>query len=204
MSVIDTQPLEVLQRSTGMIKKFVCSPLNRTKLIRQNLYILQKLKVVKYPENYQGLTVTLKTILRNEGWMGLLRGLLPEILWDIPGKIVRKAIRDIFLEILQSFEHTNETEKYISSLVSSLITNAGALLLTYPFELVSTKLAVDILNEPTGSYQYPRMWGVFTTVIAKNGFWTLYRGYKLVLWNSAISTICGTFLRSIFPYHSFQ
>lgn len=161
---------------SGGVARMVTAPLDTIKIRLQ----LQEQTF----KNRQGVSVVLKNLLRTEGPVALWKGNVPaEIMYILYGAVQFTSYQ--FLN--QSFDEISKTYNIqIASSIHSLITGIGAggasTLVTYPFDLLRTRLAAN------SNKQFLSMTSTIAKIVKTEGLQGCFSGIKPAMLSVAMTT----------------
>lgn len=81
----------------------------------------------------------LTSVLRHEGPLGLYKGLIPQLVGQVP----EKAIRLFIVDRIRSLSPTDDGVSYSTELLAGLAAGANQVLITNPAEIVKVRLQVQ-------------------------------------------------------------
>lgn len=127
--------------------------------------------------NYNGLIDAFMRISREEGIRGLYRGLIPGLFGVSHG-----AIQFVAYEQLKNFHKRTQREAEALSrkpnsfeyLLMSSTSKTIAMLVTYPYQVVRSRLQVRVVYE--GKFSYKGVFDVIKRTASQEGLWAFYRG----------------------------
>ena len=151
--------------TSGAIAKTVTAPLERAKLVSQAGVTSNFLRIMK-------------NVVKVEGWQGLWRGNMANVIRVVPNKGVLLMCSDMYKEsVLRALPEVGGAA--ISSIAGGLA-GLTAVLLTYPLELVRTRMAYRICDAASCE-AYASVWGTLRAVFASGGPIGLYAGVGMTL-----------------------
>lgn len=133
------------------------------------------------PLNYTGLIDAFLRISREEGIRGLYRGLIPGLFGVSHG-----AIQFMVYEQMKNFHRQYSSSKHNPSSLEYLIMSSTskviAMIATYPYQVVRSRLQVRIAPEASvnsnnsKSFSYKGVTDVIKRTASQEGLWAFYRG----------------------------
>ena len=155
----------------GAVSRTVVSPLERIKLLFQ---------MQGRPPKYTGVLQAMRVIHKEEGFRGFFNGNLANVIRITPTSAFQFYFYDLFKKV---FFHGKKELSPLERLWAGGLAGCGALVLTYPLDLVRARLTL----QTSANRQYNGIVHGLVTVVNKEGPLALYRG----LWPS---------VAGIFPY----
>lgn len=150
---------------SGAIAKSVTAPLERAKLLSQ----------AGVSGNFLSL---MQDVIKTEGWRGLWRGNSANVIRVIPNKGVLLMCSDMYKSsVLAALPQAGTAA--ISSVAGGLA-GLTAVLVTYPLELVRTRMAYRICDV-MACEQYATVWATLRSVVKEAGPIGLYAGVGMTL-----------------------
>lgn len=127
------------------------------------------------PSFYRGMIHCFVSIVREEGWIGLYRGIGPSLLLVSHGVIqltCYEYCKTWFLDTSDDWKRQRDrTLQVMESLVASTISKWMASITTYPLQVIRTRMQErNAMNNKLYMLQYLRC------IIQEEGFIALYRG----------------------------
>eukprot|EP00041_Stephanoeca_diplocostata_P012348 m.207169 g.207169 ORF g.207169 m.207169 type:complete len:356 (+) comp18920_c0_seq2:285-1352(+) len=160
----------------GMAAKTAVAPLDRVRILSQT---------GASKKNFLG---TFSDVLRQDGVPGLWRGNAVNCLRVFPAKGVLYMSQDVFKNILRKSalvspeNRRNRTMPTYLSSVAGALAGISAATMTYPLDLVRTRMAgtivrsTDLNSTNSGKVQRHRIVDTFRRIVHREGFFALYRG----------------------------
>ncbi|XP_076312081.1 thiamine pyrophosphate carrier protein 1 [Tachypleus tridentatus] len=145
------------------------------------------------PKLYKGTIHAVQSILKEEGFFKLYRGLSPTLLQVGPYVGAQFGFYRLFQEIWNAALKITDTKIGITeSLVCGSCAGMSAKAVVYPLDLIKKRLQVqgfEKARKPFGSSRlYTGIIHCFVTVLKEEGFRGLYKGFSPSLLKSALST----------------
>ncbi|XP_011498371.1 PREDICTED: calcium-binding mitochondrial carrier protein Aralar1 [Ceratosolen solmsi marchali] len=112
-----------------------------------------------------------KKVIRHEGFFGLYRGLVPQLMGVAPEKAIKLTVNDF---VRDKFMDKNGNLPLYGEVMSGACAGASQVIFTNPLEIV--KIRLQVAGEIAGS-QKVRAW----TVVKELGLFGLYKGAKACL-----------------------
>ncbi|XP_015667072.2 calcium-binding mitochondrial carrier protein Aralar2 [Protobothrops mucrosquamatus] len=135
-----------------------------------------------------------KKVLRYEGFFGLYRGLLPQLLGVAPEKAIKLTVNDF---VRDKFMHRDGSVPFPAEILAGGCAGGSQVIFTNPLEIV--KIRLQVAGEITTG---PRVSAL--TVLRDLGFFGLYKGAKACFLRdipfSAIYFPCYAHTKSAFAY----
>ena len=140
------------------------------------------------PSNYRGLFDALVRIARDEGIRGLYRGLIPGLFGVSHGSIQFMAYEQLknWHRLTQNNKIRSQISiasddkvlnfnppKTVEYLLMSSASKTIAMLVTYPYQVVRSRLQVRAFE---GTFSYKGVFDVIRTTAKSEGLWAFYRG----------------------------
>lgn len=162
--------------------KSIIAPLNRLTILMQSQG-LSSLRHSNAP-TYNTIGRSFKDIVEKEGVKSLWNGNGTNVLRVIPNYGLRFALNDIARESVAKFYglDPNSTRHSMTSgqlLLSSSLAAVVQITLTYPFEVVSTRLAVS--GSELSPVRYNGIIDCFTRTVRQEGVGAVFNGYPITL-----------------------
>lgn len=119
----------------------------------------------------------MQQVVKVEGWKGLWRGNMANVIRVIPNKGILLMCSDMYKAgVMASLPAAASAT--VSSIAGGLA-GITAVLFTYPLELVRTRMAYRICNDVCSPYN--SVWSTLTAVLATGGPLSLYAGVGMTL-----------------------
>ncbi|KAG1857693.1 mitochondrial carrier [Suillus subalutaceus] len=148
-------------------------PLAR-RLLTRNLDVVKTRMQLETGKAKHGMVGTLSSIVREEGFGRLYRGLVPPLLLEAPKRAVKFAANDFWGKTYMGFSGESKMTQQLSVL-TGLSAGATESFVVVPFELVKIKL-----QDKTSTFAGPI--DVVKQVIKKEGPLGLYAGMEATFW----------------------
>jgi len=135
-------------------------------------------RITVYPGKYNGIFDCALKMIKEEGPTSLFGGIIPTVVGVIPYEGAQFYAQG---GLKNFWQNTVQPGKPITPLQNALIGSAAGMfsqIFSYPFELVRKRM---MLKDEHGKPLYPSMTNAFKTVISKDGFTGLYRGFGINL-----------------------
>jgi len=165
----------------GAMTAFLTCPLD---VLRTRQQVQLKLKGGETPK-YQGLRQSLSLVLREEGALGLFKGLGPQLFGLVPSWALYFTVYDHLKPVLTHYSGDRLSQPVIhmiSAISAGAITNLG----TTPFFTVKTRLQTQQININNNTSNHPPYKGTF------DAFRTIARQEGLpVLWSGLLPSMIG-------------
>jgi solute carrier family 25 protein 42 len=177
----------VLGGASGAFAKTLVAPFDRVKIIFQ---------ISRMPFSYLGMVSELQRTVRVDGWVGLFRGNLAQVVRVLPYSGSQLCCFDMFSSLLLRYRGSSSSEgssragngssaaSHLSSLdrvVAGASAGAVSVVLTYPLDLLRARLAVA--QELPGGTPKPiaGLWTVMRDMVRSGGVLGMYRGLSPTL-----------------------
>jgi len=148
---------------SGAVTKTLTAPLERVKILLQ-------LQGMKQSGKYKNIRHTLRTIVVEEGWIGLFRGNGANVLRVIPVYALKFSFNDTFKNLVRK---SKDEQLSVSQLmVAGTLAGLFQTCVTYPLETIRTRLT---LGTGLGS-QYSGIADVARATFRHEGFAGFYKG----------------------------
>lgn len=157
------------------INKSIFAPIDRVKLVLQ----LQGgfLANETFPK-YRGIFKTLRSLVHEQGFASLWRGNFAHILIYFPTQMANLALLYSINPLVSILIDNNRQDKFMNSLIYSLVGTVIPLAASHPFQIVWTKLATDM----SPAKQNTSMINLLKDIYSSTGFKSFYNGfYTLIL-----------------------
>ncbi|XP_070553259.1 solute carrier family 25 member 43-like [Ptychodera flava] len=155
----------------GIASRSLTSPLDVVKILAQ----------VGTKDTKRGFLRTFPNLYRNEGIRAFWKGNLMGCIRLFPFSAVQFAAFNYFRERLQDNYGRLSTP---DALIAGTLGGAVAIVVTYPTDMVKTRLIVQRIH-PTEGRHYRGIVHAFKTIFRQEGFFAFYRG----MWTSLMGTI---------------
>lgn len=143
----------------GFITKTINAPLDRLK-------VLYQIQAIRNPNKYTSIISSLRTILQEEGLLGLYKGNLVNCTRIMPAY----ACKFTFNEFYKSkFNTTN----YVNKVAINILTGASQISIVYPLDVLHTRYTMTETKQSIPKY--------ISTFIQKEGLQSFYKGYPVSL-----------------------
>ncbi|XP_022775367.1 folate transporter 1, chloroplastic isoform X4 [Durio zibethinus] len=130
---------------------------------------------------YSGVYDALRTILREEGWTALYKGLGPGLLMQVSHGAIQFTAYEELRRILVDYKGRKRKSESASNLLNSFdyavlggSSKIAAILVTYPFQVIRTRSQQRPSNE--GIPRYMSSWHVVKETARFEGFRGFYKG----------------------------
>eukprot|EP00029_Vermamoeba_vermiformis_P006552 TRINITY_DN259_c0_g1_i1.p1 TRINITY_DN259_c0_g1~~TRINITY_DN259_c0_g1_i1.p1 ORF type:complete len:293 (-),score=119.63 TRINITY_DN259_c0_g1_i1:78-956(-) len=144
------------------------------------MYPLDVVKTRQQLEVGKGMTMTntFKTLIKNEGFSILYRGILPPILMEAPKRAVKFASNELYKPIF-----SNKQGQIIGpgAMMAGACAGMTEACVIIPFELVKVRLQA---KENVGKYRNSMQ--AVTTIFREEGLFGFYKGLESTLWRNAV------------------
>jgi hypothetical protein len=162
--------------------KTIIAPLNRLTIILQS----QGMSSLKHSQSpaYVEISTSFRNILEKEGFKSLWNGNGANVLRVIPNYGLRFALNDVSREwVARLYGLDPDKTRHVLTkwqlLISSSIAAIIQITLTYPIEVISTRLAIS--GSAIAPVKYDGMIHCFRELIRMEGYSSLYNGYPITL-----------------------
>ncbi|GLT82713.1 hypothetical protein SLE2022_010710 [Rubroshorea leprosula] len=155
----------------------VCMCTNPIWLIKTRLQLQTHLHQNRH---YAGLYDALRTILKEEGWTALYKGIVPSLLLVSHGAIQFTAyeeLRKVIIDFKQNKRNPESSSNLLNSVDYALLggsSKIAAILFTYPVQVIRARLQQRPNNE--GIPRYMDSWHVVKETARFEGFRGFYKG----------------------------
>lgn len=161
------------QGATKAIITTLSSPLERTKLLLQ-LQNHHKILSIR-PKTFEGTSQTLSQIASAEGFSGLMKGNLVNILKILPTTLIHNLLQQILNQVLgMNNPNLDATKKRKLFIINASLSGIGTLVFTYPIETVLTRMMTDFDD----NIIYSGFFDCLRQVVKEEGFLSLYSGFS--------------------------
>jgi len=154
----------------GAISRTAVSPLERIKILFQ-------VQGGHGPaKKYNGVVHSLVTILKEEGWRGYFKGNGTNVIRIFPYSAIQFAAYEQFKKIL--LREKNDLTP-LERLSAGAMAGVVSVSMTYPLDLIRTRLSVQTAFRNSGSLnpaQYLGITSAFITIVKQEGIFGLFKG----------------------------
>lgn len=154
---------------SGAITKTIIAPLDRIKILHQ----IQGMKPSSLPKKYDGIIQTGKIVIQEEGVLSLYKGNGANVLRVIPNYALKFMFNDFFKDLVKKPNQMTPLT-FNQLILSGSAAGFSQIILTYPLELVRTRLALSV--DQSGSTKFKGIYDCFKVTIQKEGVLSLYKG----------------------------
>ncbi|KAJ7647710.1 mitochondrial carrier [Roridomyces roridus] len=164
----------------GGLAKTTVAPLERVKILLQT----HNAEFMRFSGSWRGVPQALQYIAQNQGFRGLYQGHTLTLARAIPHAAVGYTVYE---KVTQWLMPTPESHTSVRRLTAGAITGMSAMPLTYPFELIRVRLAVETIK----SGDRPTPWSAIRGIMAEGRssggitglfpFLHFYRGFTVSL-----------------------
>eukprot|EP01095_Lingulamoeba_sp_RSL-Kostka_P017573 TRINITY_DN9235_c0_g1_i2.p1 TRINITY_DN9235_c0_g1~~TRINITY_DN9235_c0_g1_i2.p1 ORF type:complete len:298 (+),score=86.77 TRINITY_DN9235_c0_g1_i2:31-894(+) len=159
--------------------------INIVERIKILLQVQEASKQIRKSKQYTGIINTAFRVPREQGFLSLWRGNLVNVIRYFPNQALNFAFKDVYQNIFSNTIFFNESNSSITritikNLLAGGLAGATSLALTYPLELIRTRMGADV----SGKNQ-TRLYGGSISKCAKQIYKTeggikgLYRGFGM-------------------------
>jgi len=133
--------------------------------------VRSRLTIQTTEEKYKGISGTFRTVIAEEGFKGLYRGMMTSIMGVAP----YVAINFTTYETLKRrFANTSRPPTVPESLAFGALSGAAAQTFTYPIDLIRRRLQLQGIGGAPNMYTGP--FNAISTIVRTEGLPALYRG----------------------------
>ena len=176
---MDTDIIKYVSSSTvtAIATKTAVSPITRIK-------VLQQIESYHKSNNYLNFNKSVQYIYKQEGFKGFYKGNLTNIYKSIPNYCLKFPLNDLYLNnVIKTKNYKSIKELPFNELLKAgIFTGTIQTSVTYPIDLVRTRITQDnnMLKYNNGIIS------CFLETIRKEGFFSLYSGFKPAILTSPI------------------
>ncbi len=152
---------------SGAITKTATAPLERVKILLQ----VQGMKMVgvdKSQYKYRGVWGTLRTVVREEGFLALYAGNFANVIRVIPVYALKFSFNETFKDMVRT---PGQDLDFMQLIAAGTLAGLFQTICTYPLETVRTRLTLGSLG-----VQYSGIWDVLRRTVRTEGVGGLYKG----------------------------
>lgn len=166
--------------TAAAVSKTCAAPLERMKLLIQNQQELINQKVLT--KQYAGFYDCVRSVVKNEGPLGLWRGNVANVLRYFPTQALNFAFKDKIKRIV------NSKNSFAGNIAAGSCAGALSLGVVYPLDYARTRLAADAKVDSTGKIQrqFKGTIDVWQKTMKLDGPVGLYRGFAVSVLGIAI------------------
>ena len=113
----------------------------------------------------------LSRIQKQEGFLSLWRGVLPEIIRYFPTQALNFALKDWISGVFKVKNNSSYMKKFLASIAAGGAAGGISLLIVYPLDFAATNMMFD--------GRYTGLYNVLATTAAKSGVFVWYRGLPI-------------------------
>jgi len=161
--------------ASGSIATAVCYPLDvvRTRLMAPN-------------STYRGIAPTLMRVVREEGALGMYKGIFPTLLQRIPDLCIHFAVYETAkFELVRRFEPTLGWQG--CTIGASCVAGLASVTVTLPLDVIRRRMIMD--GAAGAAKQYKSMFHCGAQAFKTGGIAGLYRGYTVEL-SRVVPQVC--------------
>lgn len=148
--------------------KTATAPLERIKVLKQSqLYYTEK--------NYHSLHHSVKHIIQQEGWKGLFKGNMVNIVRTLPAYMIKFPMNDITKKYVMKYRNKTSLN-FSEKLYIGLFTGGFQILITYPMDFLKTRISLD--KQMSSSVQNNSLFQYSQMIMKKEGIMGFYRGFS--------------------------
>ena len=151
---------------TALVTKTTTAPLDRLK-------ILYQIQNIRTPGKYTSIFSSIKTICKEEGYLGLYKGNFVNSLRSVPSYSLKFTFNDYYKKQLN-----NKTPSVIDRIRIGMMTGVSQILLTYPLDILRTRYSMT--ETKSGILQYTKQ------MIKTEGVRGLYKGIPISLFTGSL------------------
>jgi solute carrier family 25 (adenine nucleotide translocator) protein 4/5/6/31 len=194
----------LIEGLSAAFSKTASAPLERVKLLFQMQEDL--LQTGRLDGKYVGTFDCIERVIRREGFLGLFRGNMLNVIRFFPVQLLNLAFRDEFKKLFSYQDpRVGYGKRLLGNIVSGGLVGSVSLIVAYPIDYAHTRLACDI-PDASGKYQFSGPLDVILQTVENDGILGLYRGFLLS--NIGIFAYRGLYfllydlLRPFFPHNN--
>ncbi|QPG73923.1 hypothetical protein FOA43_001238 [Brettanomyces nanus] len=166
----------------GLVSVLVTYPMDlvKTRLSIQTAKSLKNLNEDLLPSKpILGMWGSLKDIYKNEGrFRALYRGIIPTSLGVAP----YVALNFTIYESMKDAVGIDYRDNPVLILTFGALSGGIAQTIVYPFDILRRRFQVATLQGGKMGFQYTSIWHAITSIVAKEGYLGLYKGWQANLW----------------------
>lgn len=157
---------------SGLVARTIIAPMDTIK-IRYQLQPIYELK-------YEGILSTIKVILKDEGWKGLVKGNTPASIMYVLYGAIQFGSYSVFNNCINSinYEFSAQIQSLFVGALSGMVSSAA----TYPLDLLRTRFAA---NRALG---WSKLNQTCTNILQEEGVKGFFRGVTLSFYSITLST----------------
>jgi len=139
------------------------------------------IKQGKLSTPYKGIADCFFRVIRDENFLALWRGNLPNVLRYFPTQALNFAFRDLFKAHLPAVDPKQQPGKFLAlNLSTGALAGSSALAFVYPLDYGRTRLASDVKSSHEGKpRQFNGLMDVYRKTLQHDGPRGLYRGFLI-------------------------
>ncbi|XP_069774996.1 solute carrier family 25 member 35-like [Narcine bancroftii] len=159
--------------AAGAMGAVVGSPayLVKTHLQAQSAAVI----AVGHQHNHQGVVMAFLTIYRQQGILGLWRGVSGAVPRVMIGSAAQLATFDIAKQLVKD-QQVFHSDSWLVGLVGGMMSSIAVVITMTPFDVISTRLYNQPVNELGKGKLYKGFWDCLLKVSSKEGVLGLYKG----------------------------
>ena len=152
---------------SGLTSKTATAPLERIK-------ILMQLQGMHHETKYKGILHTAVLIVKEEGWMALFKGNFANVIRVAPNYAIKFTMNDSIKEIVRRPGQKDNEFTFTQMMVSGTIAGLTQITLTYPLEVIRTRITLPSSQIVGGPYR--GIWDCAVRSVRTEGITSLYKG----------------------------
>jgi hypothetical protein len=166
---------------SGAITKTSVAPLERLKILFQVQGMMPLTQKSPLPPTYKYTSIfqALSLVVKEEGVLALYKGNGANVVRIVPTYALKFAFNDTIKGLVLKPGQDSKTLTFGQLFTIGGFAGAGQILITYPLELVSTRLALG--RKMASNVQYKGIVDCFRATVQTEGFGALYKGITLSL-----------------------
>jgi len=126
----------------------------------------------------QGMLSTMASMLKNEGFFGMYRGIVPPILAETPKRAIKFAANEFYRPM---FADKNGTVSQLGAIGAGVSAGCTEAFVVVPFELVKIRL-----QDKNSKGLYSGTWDCVTKILKNEGPMAFSQGLEATLWRHAL------------------
>jgi hypothetical protein len=160
---------------SGAVTKTSTAPLERAKILLQVQGSAGK--------QYRGVGGTLRTIVAEEGFLGLFKGNGANVVRIVPNYALKFTFNDLFRDAVRREEQSVKDMTFAQLMLAGTIAGVFQMGITYPLETVRVRLTMS--PALLGGFRYDGMLQCFRHTYQTQGMRGLYSGLSVALLSGA-------------------
>lgn len=168
----------LLSGAAAIVSKTAAAPIERIKLLVQNQD--EMIKQGRLDKPYKGIIDCTSRTIKDEGFMSLWRGNLPNCIRYFPTQALNFAFKDKIKIMFNPSKSDSHAMKFYKNIASGGLAGGASLFFVYSLDYARTRLANDMKSaKKGGGREFNGLVDVYVKTMKSDGIAGLYRGFVI-------------------------